>query len=476
MGRVTRFLIPRSLLGQVMLVLAAGLLVGQTVSAVLLYRASLERHQESLVNSIAIRLIEGREKAARYGVHPPLRAMRGERDEYLLHTPPASRAERFLMRTQLTDITPEQDGDIRLSTMEHELAELLEEQGVAAKEVVVLRRLAGDDPIIASRPRLQARFSDPDWRKRPMMVAAIRLENGKWQVARMALPREPRRVLRSILLQTLVIFVFLTALLYPVLRRITRPLAQLTNRVEAFAAHPGEAVPMEECGPDDMRRLIAAHNAMETRIAALLDEKDVMLGAIGHDLKTPLAALRVRIESVADATQRARMAQSIEDITRTLDDILNLARVGRSSDPLERTDLAALTASVVEEFEDMGDPVELGETQRLVAPIRATWLRRALRNLISNALRYGEKAQVTVLKSGKDTIIRVDDIGPGIPDNQIASMMEPFQRGEASRNRGTGGAGLGLTLARAIAEQHGGRLELSNRPEGGLRAEIHLPH
>src|SRR4029453_15873167 len=123
------------------------------------------------------------------------------------------------------------------------------------------------------------------------------------------------------------------------------------ERLERFAETRSPEGQLEAQGPDDTRRLIAAHNAMEARIAALLNEKDVMLGAIGHDLKTPLTALRVRIESVEDPAERAKMAASIEDITRSLDDILSLARVGRPSDPLERTDLSALLASVAEEYE-----------------------------------------------------------------------------------------------------------------------------
>jgi len=174
------------------------------------------------------------------------------------------------------------------------------------------------------------------------------------------------------------------------------------------------------------------------------------------------------------------MAASIEDITRSLDDILSLARVGRPSDPLERTDLAALLAAVVEEFEDMGQPVELADTQRLAMPLRATWLRRALRNLIENALRYGERARVSLARDGRQAVVRIEDDGPGIPEGEIAAMMEPFARGDASRNRETGGSGLGLTLARAIAEQHGGTLTLTNRlaPDGkvqGLIAELRLP-
>src|SRR5690606_30387397 len=154
--------------------------------------------------------------------------------------------------------------------------------------------------------------------------------------------------------------------------------------------------------------------------------------------------------------ERARMAASIEDITNSLDDILSLARVGRPSDPLERTELSALVASVVEEYEDMDRDVTLGDTQRMAMDLRATWLRRALRNLIGNALRYGQRARVSTHRQGDQAVIRIEDDGPGIPESEITSMLEPFTRGESSRNRETGGAGLGLTLARAIADQHGG--------------------
>ena len=187
-----------------------------------------------------------------------------------------------------------------------------------------------------------------------------------------------------------------------------------------------------------------------------------------------LAALRVRVESVENDIARGRMVDSIEDITRTLDEILLLARVGKNGEAAERTDLAALAASVVEEFEDMGEIVEL-EASRVVAPVHLTWLKRGLRNLVSNALRYGGDAKVALFAQGDCAILRVEDSGPGIPQERIAEMLEPFTRGEASRNRETGGAGLGLTLARAVADQHGGELELSNRPQGGLSAEFRLP-
>lgn len=123
----------------------------------------------------------------------------------------------------------------------------------------------------------------------------------------------------------------------------------------------------------------------------------------------------------------------------------------------------------------MGEPVTLAEGPRVSATVHVTWLKRALRNLISNAVRYGGSAEVSVLEEPQQVILRVEDEGPGIPEDRIGSMTEPFVRGEASRSRATGGAGLGLTLARAVAEERGGSLVLANRPEGGLRAEIRLP-
>jgi len=293
------------------------------------------------------------------------------------------------------------------------------------------------------------------------------------------LPSNEQTLLLRLLRQTVLTYLLLVGVVGLILRRITRPLRALTTRIERFAADPARSDPLPLQGPDDIQRLIVAHNAMQARLSALLDEKDVMLGAIGHDLKTPLATLRVRIEAVVDDGERARMAATIDEINHSLDDILSLARVGRPSDPIEATELSALVADIVGEYEDMGDDVELGRTERSVAPVRSTWLRRALRNLISNALRYGQRARVHLHREGHEAVLVVDDDGPGIPEGAIGRMMEPFTRLDPSRNTGTGGAGLGLTLARAIADQHGGSLTLANRVEQGrivgLTATLRVP-
>ncbi|MEM9085614.1 MAG: ATP-binding protein [Pseudomonadota bacterium] len=513
---------PKSLLGQVTLVLALALLVAQAVSVIALYRASEKRRDASAVNSIALRLIaetagrdragELRRRAAERRLRPRLEQRRTRQLERLAegtipfapgsaNTPPLSEVRRGgglsfarLMRLSLqrSEESPVALEATRVARYETALSEVLEEQDVPAGEIRIARRRAGDDPHVS---RIINEMRAPpfrNWDDRILLVAAIENVDGPgWLTVRLPEPKKETGGLPLILAQTLVLFVVLMVALYLVLRRLTRPLAQLTERVDDFSKAPDQAVQLEETGPSDTRQLIAAHNAMEARIAALLDEKDVMLGAIGHDLKTPLAALRVRIESVPDEAQRARMADSIEDITRTLDDILSLARVGRrgntNGDRAEPVDVRALADSVVEEFEDLGDPVSFdegdGPTKRLVAHVQVTWLKRALRNLVSNAVRYGGSARVSVSKTTQEGraffVLRVEDDGPGIDEDQIANMLEPFTRGEESRNRSTGGAGLGLTLARAIAEAHDGALVLANRRDGetvkGLVAEIRIP-
>nr|WP_243415091.1 ATP-binding protein [Altererythrobacter segetis] len=459
MAKVIRGILPRSLLGQMLLAVAVALFVAQGISAVLLYRASEQRREMGYANNLAFQLVAQPEidirQNARHG-----RGLESRR-----------------LRVERTTDNPLRPGESRDKRREQQLRAVLTEQGVVPAQLVVTRRKVTDDAYVMGRlrdrPDLRSR---PEWTQGEFIVAGLlRPGEVEWTVARVPLVDSQPRQLGTLIMQTLLLYVVLVGLLALLLRRITEPLAALTRRLERFAETREIDGQIEPSGPKDTRRLIEAHNAMEARIAALLDEKDVMLGAIGHDLKTPLAALRVRIETVPDDAEREKMARTIEDIANTLDDILSLARVGRSTDPLEPTDLAALVASVVEEFEDMDEPVTLGASERIALPLRATWLRRALRNLIGNALRYGERATVSLRRDGGDAVIRIEDEGPGIPRGDLTRMMEPFTRGEGSRNRATGGAGLGLAIARAIAEQHGGRLVLANRPAGGLEVELRLP-
>lgn len=459
---------PRSLQGQLLLAVAVALLLGQTINGVLLYRAQAERREIALLQAVAFRLYgalrDGDEAVPRRFRRPPREAMENTFAMTREELPPLMLAD-----------------DKRLRTEEDVLASLFRNQGLTIESVQIVRRTITNDPTSQKRlerRRLRTMTRLPD----SVIIAAVQQSKGEsWAVARVLVPPAPTRPLLGLLFQTLVIYALLVGAIALILQRLTRPLKALTRRVDHFAATRDASDPMQPVGPADVQQLITAHNALEARIAALLDEKNVMLGAIGHDLKTPLAALRVRIESVEDEDQRTRMAATIDDIARSLDDILSLARVGRPGDPLEMTDLTALTGQVVEEFEDMGEAVSFAGAERITLPLRPTWLRRALRNLVSNALRHGGgAAQVSLTRQPGNVTLSVADDGPGIPAEDLQRMLEPFTRGDPSRNRGTGGAGLGLTLARAIAEQHGGSLTLANRggPDGtvaGLTASLTLP-
>ncbi len=455
---------PRSLRGQILLTIALALLLAQGLGAILIYRAQQERRDMALLHAAAFRLLLGSRPELSAPIVRPRSFIEGGR---------GFRVERNVQQ-------PVRSGEVRDREHEAELRRILADQTLVTDGVMIVRRAMKDDPYALGRLRRR----DGSVRAAPheqLLVAAMHRPGDKsWLVTRVVVPRDQEAVLVTLIGQTLFIYLVLVGATVVILGRITRPLAALTERLERFArtrSLDGQLVPE---GPADVRRLVEAHNAMEARISALLDEKDVMLGAIGHDLKTPLAALRIRIESVDDETERAKMAATIEDIVRSLDDILSLARVGRPSDRKETTDLYALIAGIVEDYEDMGEDVELADANRLVMPLRATWLRRAVRNLIGNALRYGTRARVTLAREGREAVIRVEDDGPGIPEGNIAAMLEPFRRGEPSRNSETGGAGLGLTLAQAIADQHGGTLSLVNRPNGagkvaGLTATLRLP-
>lgn len=464
---------PRSLQGQMLLSVALALLLAQAIGAVLLYRAQAERRDALLVHTAALRVFaEFRREAGlpaphrmpQLGPPDPLEAPRG-------------------MPAETVAANPLRAGEERIAEAERELRSMLEGQGITLVEVMVFQRQLDSDPVarrVVERRRALLRQGGGIGKRRLIVAAVQREQGGDWTVVRVLAPRTDGRPLGGLISQTLLIYAVLFTAIALILRRITKPLAALTRRLERFAETRSRDGQLEPEGPDDVRRLIVAHNAMEDRVGALLDEKDVMLGAIGHDLKTPLAALRVRIESVEDPGERAKMAATIEDITRSLDDILSLARVGRPSDPLEAVELSALVGGIAEEYEDMGQPVTLAESARLVMPVRVTWLRRAIRNLADNALRYGKAARISLAREDGAAVIRIEDDGPGIAEDQIGRMLEPFTRGDPSRNSGTGGAGLGLTLARAIADQHGGSLTLANRtgPDGavaGLTAALRLP-
>ena len=356
--------------------------------------------------------------------------------------------------------------------LESGLREALNEAGIRVGRIAtVVRPIDPGDPRIA---RFGKRRAERFARFGAEMMIAIEQPGRGWLITRVPFARSEGPLLYQLIAQTLILYVIV---LLPVLwaaRRISRPLQSLARAARTF--RPGEpGAPLVEKGPQDVRDVISAFNALRLRVTAMLDEKDRMLGAIGHDLRTPLAALRVRIESVEDDDDRDRMADTIAEMNRTLDDILSLARLGRPSEAITEVDLSALVDAVVDDFDAIGSPVTFAEAPRITIRLRPSMMRRAIRNLIENAVKYGKSAEVSLAERDGGVALVIADHGPGIPEARLEDVFDPFVRLEGSRNRDTGGTGLGLALARAIVRDAGGDITLANRPEGGLAATIRLP-
>jgi signal transduction histidine kinase len=205
-----------------------------------------------------------------------------------------------------------------------------------------------------------------------------------------------------------------------------------------------------------------------------LDSRTSVLAAMSHDLRTPLTRLRLRVESMADEPLRARFATDLDEMENLVRGALALFRGLEDDEKFEPVDVNALLATLVAEYTEVGSPVSLEGRAQGPLPAKPLALKRCLTNLVDNALKFGKRAMITV-DDGAALVVRVADEGPGIPEASLERAFEPFYRLESSRSRDTGGSGLGLSIARDIAQAHGGTLTLQNRPLGGLTAELRLP-
>ncbi|NRF67086.1 HAMP domain-containing protein [Aquincola sp. S2] len=256
--------------------------------------------------------------------------------------------------------------------------------------------------------------------------------------------------------------------------RLGRPLARLTEAAQQFDA--GRVVrTVPRSGPEDLRRAIDAFNAMQQRIADDMTRRTQTLAAIGHDLRSPLTALRIQAELVEDPVLRAELIRSIDKMTRMAASALAYLQGESREEPRRRVDLAALARSECADHVAMGQVASYDGPASLPWPVRPDALARALRNLIDNANKYASGACVTLAIEGGDALLRVSDTGPGVPGEDLPRVVEPFARLSAAREAAHGGFGLGLAIVRAVAEGHGGHLELANRSPSGLLVTMRLP-
>ncbi|MFC0159170.1 MULTISPECIES: ATP-binding protein [Mameliella] len=263
----------------------------------------------------------------------------------------------------------------------------------------------------------------------------------------------------------------LVAVCWFVLTRLTRPLRLLSITADRLGR--GEDVPeLPATGSREVQELTVAFNRMQARLMRFVNDRTRMLAALGHDLRSPLTAMRVRAELVDEDDTRESLIASVEEMKGMVDATLTFAQGLTGTEETEAVDLRMFLETL---RADMAVGFALSNGPELNLSLRPNAFRRALRNLIENAVRYGRDARVSWIVEGSELTLNIDDTGPGIPEGQLERVFDPFYRLEGSRSLETGGYGLGLSIARTIIQSHGGDIRLMNRTGGGLRAVITMP-
>lgn len=329
-------------------------------------------------------------------------------------------------------------------------------------------------PPACDRPRdINSIFGPTQWRG---TCEAVNVQIRDGQVLRLSVlpPRSPPPTGHNEILALLPFLLSIAGLAYLVTRMAIRPLRQLAQAAKDLGNdinHP----PLQLTGAAEIRQASAAFNAMQARIRQHIFQRTQMLAAITHDLQTPLTRMRLRLEKVNDAELQHKLIDDLSAMQQMVREGLDLARSMDSTESMQALDLDSLLDSVCCDATDAGQQVELKGRAAMALMGRPLALRRCLANLIDNAVKYGQVASVTVERMVGSARVRIRDSGPGIAQDQLARVFEPFYRIETSRSRESGGTGLGLTIARNIAEQHGASVMLANHPEGGLEVTLVIP-
>lgn len=308
-----------------------------------------------------------------------------------------------------------------------------------------------------------------------VLLVAVPLQDGAWlNFAAPVQTAEPFWSMRFVL--SMIVMLAAVAILSAlIVRHLTRPLATFSQAAERLGVDV-KAPPLPETGPVEVRQAARAFNEMQNRLRRFLEDRTQMVAAISHDLGTPITRMRLRAEFVEDDDQKKRMLADLDDMERMVKAALSFTRDEATCEPRTSVDLRTLLQRVCDDVSDTGHEIDLmaGEVPVPYA-CRPAALRRALTNLVENAAKYGKRARVSLRGTARTAIVRIDDDGPGIPEDLREQAFKPFGRLESSRSRETGGTGLGLTVARTIIRAHGGEIALTNRPEGGLRVDVTLP-
>jgi signal transduction histidine kinase len=449
-------LVPNSIAGRILMVLLVGLTLSHMASTAIL---SSDRRHAMVSASDTV-------SADRIGVFAQLidRAPGGERS--------------LLVRSLDSPLLR-----VALGTSPDIPSPHMDETGVDAIRQSLEQRfgLLGHDRLHVTRQRHEHDGATSFWQQvlhgfpgDDALLVALRLGDGTWATFDLTMPSPPTLWDPHSLLSALVMIAAILVLGKWAAGWIAAPLASFTQAAERLGRDV-QAPPMPEEGPDEVHQVAVAFNEMQGRIRRFVEDRTRMLAAISHDLRSPITRLRLRAEMLPTDETRARMLADLAEMEAMVTSTLDFARGETDDEASQAIDLAATLAAICDNASDMGLPAEFDWPGRLVCACRPLAMKRALANLVENAARYGGRAMVSACRASRDIVVTVEDQGPGIPEAQQESVFTPFFRLEGSRNRKTGGIGLGLTVARTIIRSHGGDVRLENRKEGGLRVTVTIP-
>ena len=326
--------------------------------------------------------------------------------------------------------------------------------------------------LIRSQMARGGRLADDHFLIAPFAVS-VQQPGGRWLIV------EPKHTLRPtpwqqrLLLWLGLSLIALIPLAYLFSRRLAAPITAFATAAERLGRDP-HAEPLDLQGPAEVKVAVKAFNEMQERLARYVDDRTAMVGAIAHDLRTPLTRLRFRLEDAPEAF-KDRMGADIAEMEAMISGTLAFVRDASKRADRAKLELSSLLESLADEMSETGLDVIVERAERVIVEGDPIDLRRLFNNLLDNAVKFGAAARIRVMAQADIALVEIDDRGPGLPDDELERVFEPFYRRESSRSRDTGGIGLGLPVARSIARAHGGDATLHNQPGGGITARVALP-
>ncbi|GJL82797.1 MAG: two-component sensor histidine kinase [marine bacterium B5-7] len=326
--------------------------------------------------------------------------------------------------------------------------------------------------ISANRFPQNRRHDHDNIHPRVGFLTVVGLEDGAAAEFRFRIPKEASKWRLELIASTAVLLLAAILLSALAVRLVMRPLRDVADQAGQIGIDLNTPL-MSESGPSEVRQLSRAMNTMQTRIRDLFEQRSRFLAAISHDLRTPITRLRLRVEMVEDTELKERLQRDLVEMEAMVQETLEYMRDDASREPLLRIDITALLEAIVDDLLEQGMKVQFDPGDRLVVSSRPRALKRCIENLLFNALRYGKQVELKVESDVEFVHIRIIDDGPGIPDDEIERVFEPFYRLDRARSRA--GSGLGLSISRMVIESLGGSVRLNNRESGGLEVNVKLP-